>query len=233
MSRVVRHAWDRLRAAAVHPAALVAVSLLVLALLQWRHHYEPFIARAFLVWNLFLAWIPYVCALLLARLGRARAPFWTLVPLGAIWLAFLPNAPYLVTDVVHVQRDPSRLVYDIPVFAVVALAGVLLGVASLQPVHRLVAERYGATASIAFPPLIAAATGFGVYLGRVQRWNSWSFVQTPGRLAHAAGSVLVHPVSHPRAVGGTALFAAAFLLAYIVLTYGRIAPSTRRHATPS
>jgi uncharacterized membrane protein len=225
MSRHVRHAWDRLRAAAVHPASLVA-------LLQWRHHYEPFIARAYLVWNLFLAWIPYVCALLIARLGRGRAPLWTLVPLGAIWLAFLPNAPYLVTDVVHIQHgDPPRLYYDIPVFAAVALAGVLLGVASMEPVHRLVAQRYGAVASIAFPPLIAAATGFGVYLGRVQRWNSWSFVQTPGRLAHAAGSVLVHPISHPRAVGGTALFAAAFLLTYIVLTYGRIAPPTqRRHA---
>jgi uncharacterized membrane protein len=231
MSRAARDAWDRLRSAAVHPAALIGVSLLVLVLLQWRHHYEPYVARAYLIWNLFLAWIPYVCAVLIARLGRNRAPLWMLLPLGAVWLAFLPNAPYLVTDVVHIQHgDPPRLVYDIPLFAVVAVSGVLLGVAALLPVHRLVAERYGHAASVGFPPLIAAATGFGVYLGRVQRWNSWSFVEAPGRLAHAAGSVLVHPISHPRAVGGTALFAAAFLLAYVVLTYGRVGPSPQRQA---
>jgi uncharacterized membrane protein len=231
MSRFVRNAWNGLRAAVVHPAAIVGISLLVLALLQWRHHYEPYIARAYLVWNLFLAWIPYVCALLLARLGRRGARLWTLVPLGVVWLAFLPNAPYLVTDIVHIQHgDPPRLVYDIPLFTAVVLSGVLLGVAAMQPVHRLVAERYGAAASTAFPPVIAGAVAFGVYLGRVQRWNSWSFVEHPGRLAHAAGAVVVHPAAHPRAVCGIALFAAAFLLTYVVLTYGRIAPSPQRQS---
>ena len=72
-----------------------------------------------------------------------------------------------------------------------------------------------------FPPVIAVAVAFGVYLGRVQRWNSWSFIQTPGKLLDATWSVLGHPIEHPRAYGGIALFSFAFLVVYSVLTTER------------
>src|SRR4051794_26818533 len=67
----------------------------------------------YLVWNLFLAWIPFVLALALYD-GRRRG--WgggRLLALGVAWLAFFPNAPYIVTDFVHLNRDPlSPLWYD-------------------------------------------------------------------------------------------------------------------------
>jgi uncharacterized membrane protein len=211
------------RPTVLHTRTLAAVSLAICALLVLRHHYEPGTARAYLLWNLFLAWIPYVCARLLWLVARRRTTLVVVAPLAALWLAFLPNAPYLVTDVIHVHRDwrGLPLLLDLAVFGTVGLAGLLLGVASMQPVHRLVAERFGRRAATAFPPLIALAVALGVYLGRVQRWNSWSFIQSPGTLLHATWSVLGHPVAHPLAYGGIALFTVAYLLVYLVLTYER------------
>jgi uncharacterized membrane protein len=211
------------RATVLHTDVLAAATVAVLLLLVAREHYEPWLARGYLVWNLFLAWIPYVCARALWRAGRGSAPLALLLPLLAVWLVFLPNAPYLVTDVVHLHRDAQglALIVEVALFGTVALAGVLLGVAAVQPVHRIVAVRYGAFASRAFPPLIAVAVAFGVYLGRVQRWNSWDFVQTPGKLLDATWSVLAHPAAHPRALGGIALFSLAFLIVYSALTAER------------
>jgi uncharacterized membrane protein len=195
----------------------------VLVLLVAREHYEPWLARGYLVWNLFLAWIPYVCARAIWRAGRRATPIAVLLPVLAVWFVFLPNAPYLVTDVVHLHRHAEgiALAVEVALFATVALAGLLLGVASVQPIHRLVGERYGPAASRAFPPLIAIAVAFGVYLGRVQRWNSWDFVQAPGQLFHATWGLLAHPIAHPRAYGGIALFSLAFLLVYCALTAER------------
>jgi uncharacterized membrane protein len=210
------------RATVLHTRTLVAVTLAVLVLLTIRKHYEPYLDREYLVWNLFLAWIPYICARILWRAARGSASLALLAPLAVVWLLFLPNAPYLVTDIVHLHHPHDyRLVLEVALFGAVALAGVLLGVASMQPVHRLVAERFGPTAARVFPPVTAVAVALGVYLGRVQRWNSWAFFQTPGRLLHATWSVLGHPIEHPRAYGGIALFGIAFLVVYSLLTDDR------------
>lgn len=207
----------------LHTDVLVAVTVSVLVMLVVRRHYEPELVRGYLVWNLFLAWIPYVCARAIWRAGRAGTPLPLLLAPLAVWLVFLPNAPYLVTDVVHLHRHAQgiALAVEVALFSAVALAGILLGVAAVQPVHRMVAERYGPVASRAFPPLIAVAVAFGVYLGRVQRWNSWALFETPGQLFHATWNVLGHPVAHPRAFGGIALFSVAFLAVYLVLTAER------------
>lgn len=211
------------RATVLHTDVLAAVTLAVVVLLIARGHYEPGLVRGYLVWNLFLAWIPYVCARAIWRLGRGSTPLPLLLPLLAVWLVFLPNAPYLVTDIVHLHRHAQgmALVVEVALFSTVGLAGVLLGVASVQPVHRIVAVRYGAFAARAFPPLIAVAVAFGVYLGRVQRWNSWDFVQAPGQLFDATWGLLSHPIAHPRAYAGIALFSLAFLVVYSVLTAER------------
>jgi uncharacterized membrane protein len=210
------------RASVLDTRALIGVTLAVIALLLVRGRVEPELARGYLVWNLFLAWIPFAGARALWRATEAGYSRLARLPLAALWLAFLPNAPYLVTDVVHMHHQRGlRMALELAVFGSVALAGVLLGVAAIQPIHRLVARRYGRIAARVFPPVIAIAVAFGVYLGRVQRWNSWAVFETPGRLAHATWAVLGHPADHPRAFGGIALFTLAFLGVYLALTTER------------
>jgi uncharacterized membrane protein len=82
--------------------SLGLMTLFTVAMLAGRMAYTGSRGHGWLIWNLFLAWIPFLLALLLYERARARAPLRVLVPLGLVWLVFFPNAPYLVTDLKHV-----------------------------------------------------------------------------------------------------------------------------------
>src|SRR5256712_12926682 len=60
----------------------------------------------YLIWNLFLAWIPLALAVFVYDRWENRRRGMLLVALGGLWLLFFPNAPYIATDFVHLQRDP-------------------------------------------------------------------------------------------------------------------------------
>src|SRR4051794_38963998 len=85
------------------PRLLAWASVACLALLGVRaglrggEHYH------FLAWNLALAWVPLALAVVIDRVHRRRGLRVLLVALGTAWLVFVPNAPYIVTDVVHLQ----------------------------------------------------------------------------------------------------------------------------------
>lgn len=107
-------------------------------------------AFAFLLWNLFLAFIPYTLSSAAAALDRTRSPgrSFLLVFLAAPWLAFLPNAPYLVTDLMHLRTPSSVPVwYDVTMFACFAGAGCLLGAASLDTMRKVFSRRVGIVAA--------------------------------------------------------------------------------------
>ena len=134
------------------------------------------IVYAFLMWNLLLASIPLYAT---ARLERQRsAPMQALWL--AIWLAFLPNAPYIVTDFVHLRPRPSiPLWYDIALLASCAATGVLLGYASVADVQRFIARRFGEAKAWACSAFALLLCGAGIYLGRFLRWNSWDVLFNP------------------------------------------------------
>ena len=82
-------------------ASLAGLSLFVLGMLAVRMLYTGTSVHGWLGWNLFLAWVPFLLALLLYHRARAGASWPVLAPLGVLWLAFFPNAPYLITDLKH------------------------------------------------------------------------------------------------------------------------------------
>ncbi len=92
----------------------------------------------FLIWNLILAWIPMCAALAFATARR----IW-LIPLGLLWLVFLPNSPYLVTDLVHLG-DGVELWRHVLQYGVAAWTGIMLGVVSLRLVHQRIEREWGA-----------------------------------------------------------------------------------------
>ena len=66
-----------------------------------------------LVWNLFLAWIPYLFSVMAAVAYRLfPKSWWILLVPGALWLVFFPNAPYIVTDFLHLQKRPPIQIRD-------------------------------------------------------------------------------------------------------------------------
>jgi uncharacterized membrane protein len=171
----------------------------------------------FLIWNLFLAWVPYGCALAVRSAHRRRVRTLLLVPLFAVWLGFLPNAPYLVTDFVHLRYrvGAAPLWFDAVMLASFAWAGVGLGAASLRMCTQVVRVRHGALAAAAFVPLAALATGFGIYLGRFVRLNTWDVATRPSTVLANVLSPLAHPFGHPHAWIVTLTFALFFAVVYL------------------
>ena len=164
-----------------------------------------------MAWNLFLAWIPWMIARR-AEKRDARAPLSTpvLLAYGVAWLAFFPNAPYVVTDLIHVRMVPQldTLVATLAIVAG-ACAGVGVGLSSLRTMASLVRARLGARGAHLFVVTSSFLAGFGIYLGRVARWNTWDLVFNPSELGGHVRALVLHPP--PLALGITLVFGLGLL----------------------
>jgi uncharacterized membrane protein len=196
-------------------AALLAGSVgLVVARAAWTQsgYY------LFMLWNLFLAVLPFGFAILLTRAAGRGAPDSLQVALLLLWLLFLPNAPYILTDFVHLTPDGSRLYwYDLGMLLACAATGLLFGYASLFEVHDLAERRFGPRAGWGVAVVALLASGYGVYLGRVQRWNSWDVVTSPQGLATAIVDMVLEPAQHLHAWVMSGLFGIGLVAGYAVL----------------
>jgi len=173
----------------------------------------------FLAWNLFLAWLPYLLALWAVSLRRAapdaRGP-WRVV--GLMWLLFLPNAPYIVTDFLHLLRQrPFPILYDLTLIFAFAWTGLLLGLVSMKMMQEQVAQSRGRLVGWSFVVVASGLTGVGIYVGRVLRWNSWHVVTRPGRIFDTFADALADPFSRISAIAHVAVFAGLVLLCYVSL----------------
>ncbi|HJQ40226.1 MAG TPA: DUF1361 domain-containing protein [Thermoanaerobaculia bacterium] len=192
------------RAAAV--AVLIAWCFVLLAMrILWSGTWS----YAFLVWNLFLAGVPLVAALVLSR-ARSRAA----IAVSAVtWLAFLPNAPYIATDLMHLRpRAFVPLWYDVVLLLSSAVAGILLGYISLTLVQQAIRARIGAAAGWIAVTAVLFLSAFGIYLGRFRRWNSWELITDPWTLLADAGARIVHP----RTLGVTIVYGLTLVVGYVV-----------------
>lgn len=199
---------------------LMLCSLLGLAFLATRAHIVHHFQFRFLVWNLFLAWIPYGLSLIASGLARSRRHmriFTALVWLA--WLAMFPNAPYILTDMVHLFDMPPRIWwFDLGTICTFALAGCFLGVVSLRIMHDLIRPKIGAVGGWVFVIFVAALSGFGIDLGRFSRLNSWDLLTRPQvALAHI-GQSLADLLTHSRTLGVTLMFGAMVLVTYVMFT---------------
>ena len=200
-------------------AALGALSTLVVGLVVFRVVYTHTLDSAGLLWNLLLAWIPLGLALLLYDRHVRRAGLATLAGLGLLWLLFFPNAPYILTDFKHLAGSTGeKFLFDAVLTATAASTGLLLGFVSLYLLHAIVRRGVGVGWGWVFVFFALGLGSFGVYLGRVLRWNSWDVFVRPGSVAGDLGRALVDPLAHPRPIGITLLFT-SFLAAGYLLFY--------------
>jgi uncharacterized membrane protein len=173
-----------------------------------------------LVWNLFLAWIPYLFSLLAAVLFR-RYPrkWWLLLLPGGLWLIFFPNAPYIVTDFLHLEyRPPVPLWYDIGLLATFAWTGCFLAIASLRTMQFLVRHYLGRFLSWVFVAGALGLSGLGIYLGRFGRFNSWDLLFQPQDVLKDILVRVFNPFNNLRFFGFTLMFTAFLLVLYLMFT---------------
>jgi uncharacterized membrane protein len=181
-----------------------------------------------LVWNLFLAWIPFVVALALYDSARRGASTTKLLALGVVWLVFLPNAPYIATDVIWIGDLGSGTYWHDPILiAFAAGLGLVLGFLSLYLVQTVVAERVGRVAGWTVAMGALVLSGLGVYLGRYERWNSWEVLTEPGKIFGGLASGLADPTAYSKPIAISAFFAISCCAGYAVF-YSLFEPHLRR-----
>ena len=180
-------------------AALLAASAWCVLLIAVRRHEFGAAGYPYLIWNLVLAWIPLVLALLLLAAYKRRAHWFELVAVGSAWLLFLPNAPYVLTDFVHLGN--THKLFDTIILGSFAFTALALGFASVLLVQAVVTRSAGATLGWAVAVGSLFASSIGIYLGRVQRLNSWDVIQRPRTLWTIARLRLDDPFGNRYLIG--------------------------------
>lgn len=205
----------------------LAACLWCFAVLKLRFHIAGNHNYAFMLWNLFLAAIPLALSLGLPRVRRLP----NALPLLAVWLLFLPNAPYVLTDLIHLtphHRGQVPLWLDLLMLLSFALVALWFGFQSLQIVQRWFALRYSNVMSWIVSLGSLGLSGFGVYLGRFERWNSWDIVRRPGSLLGDIASRFLDPLAHSQTWGFTLGFGMLLILAYLLWISTATAAHDRR-----
>jgi uncharacterized membrane protein len=203
---------------------LVTLGVLMLAscacvgLVAVRMHETGSRDYGFLVWNLFLAWLPLVFALAVYdgyRRGRGRA---YLLGFGALWLLFLPNAPYILTDFVHLdEHSGAPIWYDAGTVAAFACTGLIVGLGSIFLMQAVITAERGAVAGWATSAAVLALSSVGIYLGRFVGVNSWDALVHPTSVLEPLVSHADDPFAHPRFVVVTVVFTGFLMLSYVFL----------------
>jgi uncharacterized membrane protein len=197
---------------------LLLASLFCVALVVVRNVHTGDVNFRYLIWNLFLAWIPFALAVFVYDRWRRRRGGMLLLVLGALWLLFFPNAPYIATDFVHLQQDPlSPYWYDAVTIAAFAWMGVLLGFASLYLMQTVVRQWRGVVAGWIFAFVAIGLGSLGIYLGRFLRLNSWDALEHPSVLPQILHTVARDPFAYQEAIAVTVLFTVALSFAYFLL----------------
>lgn len=217
-------------------ASLIFATAVCGALLLVRAMYARSTAHFGLVWNLFLAWLPMLSALLahhLYKQGRRRTVWLLILPCLLFWLLFFPNAPYILTDMLHLQWPQAHVPvwYDLILLIAFAWTGTFLGLISLYFVHGLVRNTAGRTAGWLFTLGVLALSGFGVYLGRFPRYNSWDVLTDPMSLLLDVWTRITNPLAYSKTFVFSALFSLCLAMMYLVLVAVAQLPADERRRT--
>ncbi len=195
--------------------AVLVAGTFALALLVARVLYTGQLTYLFLAWNLWLAVVPLVLAEP-ERGGPVRFVLW--------WL-FFPNAPYLVTDLVHLEPRSAPYWFDIGMLVAFAWAGLLAGSMALE---RMYARVEGRALRALFLGSVALSSGFAIWLGRFLRLNSWDPLLRPWTSLAIVSDALRSGLAL-QAFGVTLLFGALVLVVFTGAT-PVLRPKTTRPA---
>jgi uncharacterized membrane protein len=148
--------------------------------------------------DLALALLPLLLAVVLFRSRHRRGPLWWFGV--AVFIAFLPNAPYVLTDLIHlapnVRSAPSHkavILGLLPLYAMFLLAGVESYVLCIRLLRRELARMEWRWRAVAVEATVHVACILGVVLGRVERLNSWDMLH-PERVLAGLHAILRHPL---------------------------------------
>lgn len=172
----------------------------------------------FMLWNLFLAWVaPVIAWWLVTRLQKSPWLSWKNIVLTVIWLGFLPNSFYMVSDLIHVQQTGEvSIIFDAVLFTSFIFNGFIAGFMGTFFVHRELLKRMSVRRTWVAITGIFALSGYAIYMGRVLRWNTWDALLQPAALLFDLSDNILNPVAHPQAFLVTASFTLLITSFYVL-----------------
>jgi uncharacterized membrane protein len=175
----------------------------------------------YLIYNLFLAWIPLILTIWLQRMLRTKLwSSWAPFVLTLFWLGFLPNSFYMISDYIHLQEVARvDLIYDVIMFSSFILNAFILGLVSLYVVHIELRKRVSLMSSWWMVATTIFLTSFAIYIGRDLRWNTWDVLLNPASILFDISDRLLAPHQHPEMFTTTFGFAVLIGSIYAVVWY--------------
>lgn len=180
--------------------ALIISSLVSLGLYAYAALRDQNLVYSYLTWNLFLAWLPLLFALRLMNVLRHKLwSSWEALATSFLWLVFLPNSFYMISDLIHLEQAPQAdLLYDSLMFMSFVFTGLLLGLSSLFLVHLQLRRRFTNREAGFWVGVTLFICSIAIYLGRDLRWNTWDILTNTGGLLFDVADRLQHPASYPQ-----------------------------------
>lgn len=171
-----------------------------------------------LVWNLFLAFVPYAISEWLSKNVAVIEDKHRLWPTLFVWLLFIPNSFYIVTDFFHlVEFDAAPKWFDLLLLFSFSWNGLLFGVLSIRKVQLIITITSRRSFSLAFVFIVMWLNAFGIYLGRYLRFNSWDIIVQPLSLFAEMLYILLHPIRNGMEWGMISTWAIFMTLFYLTI----------------
>ena len=198
-------------------AILSIATISSVALLGLRLKVTQSFFLLFLVWNLFLAAVPYIISSYL--LSKNDINTFTLAAGSTMWLLFLPNAPYILTDLIHLSNQSSvSVVIDGIIISAFALSGLLFYLYSVRQMMKIFEKKLSRKLVLVIKFTIPFLSGYGIYLGRFERWNSWNIAQNPLELLNNIFNSFTDPTKIGLVLMTTIVIGSILLLASHLFT---------------
>lgn len=219
-----------------HPVFPVLIScaapaLLCVVLLLVRRMITGYLRLEFLPFNLLLAFLPVLFLLISEYAGKR----WQVLAGGVLWLLFFPNAPYVLTDLIHLKRTlgDTAAWLDLLVLLSAAWSALIGGMITLRLMQNRVAAAFSPLAGHGFVALVLLLSSFGIFIGRFLRFHSWHAVMKPHEILTETAQQFMNPRQFPLSWPFTlALFALLLCIHYSLAAFAR-AVSAARPATVS
>ncbi len=166
------------------------------------------IVFSYLLWNLFLAWIPIFLSMRLVYILRYKKwSSYEAMILSFIWLLFLPNSFYMISDYIHLQTAPSNdIVYYAVAFTSIIYTAVVIGFISLRMIHKELEKRFRRIDVSIIASLIIGINSLAIYIGRDLRLSSWAILTNPGGLIFDISDRIIHVSDYPGIIATVGFF---------------------------
>jgi|LakMenE18May11ns_1017448.scaffolds.fasta_scaffold9456779_1 uncharacterized membrane protein len=196
--------------------AVWLVSILAITLLLLRVKITNSTFLLFLIWNLFLAYIPYFLSSSIYKNFFNKSKKTQNSLYGLVWLLFIPNSFYILTDFTHLHfKTTFQFSLDMLIISSFCFVGFYVGLLSIHTIRQLVIAKYGNTKGNIFILIISFLSAFGIYLGRVLRFNSWDIISKPIQLAYTS----IYALFSFETIIYTLQFGTIILISFILFYY--------------